>query len=531
MTNFKNIGFLLIFSVLNVVYSYGQNLELVTEITGRISPKSIVYNGNGIFSAQNMMYRHTVTLYNAKGDLIKTIEDKANLKAYGFDEYKGESYYGAPVEACFSEKGKFLWVSNYSMVGPEFKKEGCDGCTGDGFDPSFVYKINTSTYEIENVIKVGSVPKYIALNERSNLMLVTNWSSSNVSIVDLVTEKEIKKVKIGKHPRGVDITEDGKTAYITVMGGYDIVKLDLESFETTLIESVGKAPRHIVLSRNDDFLYCTINSANKILKLNLATNERAFCKVKSAPRTMVLSANQKFIYVVNYFTDSFQKIDAETMEVVETKETGHHPIGISANWETSEVWVACYSGVIQIYKDTELETQVAEANLLASKSGDRLKKIPQYSFANIVSYNTVKQDKQRKEKELLVLANKKKESELAEKQRLLTIQDNQKLKADQLVKEKQIRLETKKQTTLKENEELNTDCQYHLIIGSFGLPSNATGLVSKMKAQGYPAQIIPSKTGKMSMVSIQCFSSIQAVSESKSKILKDSKQKGWVYVE
>ena len=70
------------------------------------------------------------------------------------------------------------------MLGAEFKKEGCDGCTGDGFDPSFVYKINTATYEIENVVKVGSVPKYLALNEKTNLMLVTNWSSSNVSIID-----------------------------------------------------------------------------------------------------------------------------------------------------------------------------------------------------------------------------------------------------------------------------------------------------------------------------------------------------------
>jgi YVTN family beta-propeller protein len=509
---------------------HGQNIELVSEIHGRISPKSIVYNGNGIFSAQNMMYRHTVTLYNSQGELLKTIDDKTSLKSYGFEEYKDDSYYGAPVEACFSEKGKFLWVSNYSMLGSEFKKEGCDGCSGTGFDPSFVYKINTSTYEIENVIKVGSVPKYLALNEKTNVMLVTNWSSSDVSIVDLITEKEIKKVKIGKHPRGVDITTDGKTAYITVMGGYDIVKLNLQTFETSIIESVGKAPRHIVLSENDDFLYCTINSANQILKLNLATDERVFCKVKSAPRTMVLSANQKFIYVVNYFTDSFQKIDAETMIVLETKETGHHPIGISANWETSEVWVACYSGVIQIFKDVELETQVAEQKMLAVKPGDRLKQIPQYSFANIVNYNTDKQDKQRKEKkELLALKNEKHKAELAEEERLISIQTN-KEKADR-TKEKLAQLEIKKEKISKENTVLNSNCKYHLIIGSFGLPSNATGLVSKMKTKGYPAQIIPSKNGKMSMVSIQCFSSVQEVGRAKSKILKDSKQKGWVYVQ
>lgn len=515
---------MLTFLLIKTICGYSQGLELTKKIYGPISPKSIVYNDNGIFSAQNMMYRHSVTLYNSAGELLQTIDDKANLKTFGFNEYKKDSYYGGPVEACFSDNGKTLWVSNYSMLGPEFKKEGCDACVGDEFDPSFVYKINTLTYEIENVIKVGAVPKYLALNEKSNLMLVTNWSSSDVSIVDLLTEKEIKKIKIGRHPRGVDITKDGKTAFITVMGASDIIKLNLETFEKSVIESVGRAPRHVVLSDNDDFLYCTLNSANKILKLNLQTDERTFCEVKSAPRTMVLSKNQKYIYVVNYFSDSFQKVDTETMKVIETKKTGHHPIGISANWETSEVWVACYSGVIQIFKDSLLALEVEEELLANSTVSDRLKRLPQYSFTNIVSYSA---NKQHKEKLALL---KVQEEEKLEKERLAKVENirKQKQKAKEEAEELLAIAEANKKLE-KERKKQADNCKYHLIIGSFGLESNAVGLVSRMKAKGYPAQIIPSKNGKMSMVSIQCFSSVSSLSQSKSKILKESKQTGWVY--
>lgn len=493
LSNLLQYSVCVVLFIFKVTTCFSQNIELIKDINGSISPKSIVYNGDGIFSAQNMMYRHTITLYNTTGDILTTIDDKADLKSYGFDEYKEDSYYGAPVEACFSGGGKFLWVSNYSMLGPEFKKEGCDGCSGSDFDPSFVYKINTLTNEIENVIKVGSVPKYLALNETSNLLLVTNWSSSDVSVIDLATEKEIKKIKIGKHPRGVDITEDGKTAYITVMGEDDIVKLDLETFETSKIESVGKAPRHVVLSNDDEFLYCTINSANKILKLNLRTNERVYCNVKSAPRTMVISDNQKYIYVVNYFSDSFQKVDAITMEVIETIETEHHPIGISANWKTSEVWVACYSGVIQIFRDNNLAEIVANEKMLAYSPGERLKLIPQYNFSKIVNYNVIKQ---------------KKEKALQKEQ-------------------EQVIVET--ENTL--NESANQNCTHHLIIGSFGLESNAKGLVKAMITKGYSAQIIPSKNGNMSMVSIQCFTSVEEANLSKSKILNDSEQNGWVYAQ
>src|SRR5689334_15492680 len=40
-------------------------LKLRAVITGRISPKSVASSGNGYVTAQNMMYRHTITVYDA----------------------------------------------------------------------------------------------------------------------------------------------------------------------------------------------------------------------------------------------------------------------------------------------------------------------------------------------------------------------------------------------------------------------------------------------------------------------------------
>ncbi len=41
-------------------------LHLRTTITGRISPKSVVASGSGLVTAQNMMYTHTITVYDAR---------------------------------------------------------------------------------------------------------------------------------------------------------------------------------------------------------------------------------------------------------------------------------------------------------------------------------------------------------------------------------------------------------------------------------------------------------------------------------
>ena len=73
-------------------------LEPVGRLTGNLSPKSVVASGTGLYFAQNMMYRHTISVFDETKTLIKTIPDSVDLKAYGYD-VAGDSYRGAPVEA------------------------------------------------------------------------------------------------------------------------------------------------------------------------------------------------------------------------------------------------------------------------------------------------------------------------------------------------------------------------------------------------------------------------------------------------
>ena len=72
-------------------------LVLVKTISGNISPKSVKSSGTGLISAHNMMYRHSVTLYDSNTqELIKTITDSVRLSEFGFTKYSG-LYRGSPV--------------------------------------------------------------------------------------------------------------------------------------------------------------------------------------------------------------------------------------------------------------------------------------------------------------------------------------------------------------------------------------------------------------------------------------------------
>jgi len=101
----KLIQIVLIFLI--TCFKGSAQLKLTHTIKGNITPKSIVYNGAGLYFAQNMIYKHSITVYDTAYILKKTISDRINLEHYGF---QGNSVKGGPVEAAFSHNGKVVII-------------------------------------------------------------------------------------------------------------------------------------------------------------------------------------------------------------------------------------------------------------------------------------------------------------------------------------------------------------------------------------------------------------------------------------
>ena len=327
-------------------------LTKVTTIGGAISPKSVVASGRGTVTAQNMMYRHTVTVYGSDTTLITTIPDTVDLAALGHPQHQG-SFKGAPVEAAFTPDGRYEYVTNYSMYGPGFGPEGSDTCQpSSGFDNSYVYRIDTRTWKIDQAIEVGAVPKYIAITPDGKRLLVTNWCSYSLSVIDVATAKVTSTITLGAYPRGIAITADSKRAYVAIMGTTTIAQVNLTNMEFITFAAGGRGPRHIVLSPDDRWLYATLNGTGVVVKID-TTNRAVVNTVRTGnnPRSMAISADGTALYVVNYKSDTMTKLRAVDMTELQTIATNHHPIGITYDTHTNRVWVACYGGTIIVFDD------------------------------------------------------------------------------------------------------------------------------------------------------------------------------------
>jgi YVTN family beta-propeller protein len=300
-----------------------------------------------------MIYSHSVTAWDADGNHLATIPDDVDLAAFGITGHPPGRVQGGPVELAFSPDRTKAYTSNYSMYGPGFSRPGGDQCSpSSGFDTSFVYRIDVATHAIDQVIPVGSVPKYVATTPDGRYVLVTNWCTYDLSVVDAAAGREVRRLPIGRYPRGIAVSPDSRTAYVAVMGGTEIVTVDLGSFAVGRFEGVGGGPRHVVISPDGAALYVTLNRDGRIAKLDAATGEvLATVATGSAPRSMDIAADGQSLYVVNYESSTLSKVTTADMVEVQELATGRHPIGITYDPMTGRVWVACYSGEIAIFDE------------------------------------------------------------------------------------------------------------------------------------------------------------------------------------
>jgi YVTN family beta-propeller protein len=330
---------------------------LIDTIGGDISPKSVDASDTGLVFAQNMMYRHTMTVYNSAGNLVNTISDGVQMSDFGIPGHPGTTH-GAPVEAAFTPNSQYAYVSNYSMYGTGFGPEGVDTCTpasaaAAGDTDSYVYRVDTQTFDIDQVIPVGLVPKYVAVTPNDQYVLVANWCSYNLSIINIAEAQVVATLPMGAYPRGIAVSPDSQTAYVAIQGGDDVVKVNLATLTEEGSFVVGENPRSLVMDPAGQYLYVTLNIPGDVVKVDLA-NDQVVAEVHTGSdcRSLAIATDGLTLYVVNYLSNTMTMLAASNLAVLQTVSTGTNPVGITYDATTGDVWVAVYTGEILVYSTT-----------------------------------------------------------------------------------------------------------------------------------------------------------------------------------
>jgi YVTN family beta-propeller protein len=106
------------------------------------------------------------------------------------------------------------------------------------------------------------------------------------------------------------------------------------------------------MSPNGRYLYASLNAPGEVVKVDLADDKVvATARTGEQDRSLAIAADGRSLYVVNYDSDTITKLNASNLHVIQTFPTGAHPIGITYDATTGDVWVAVYSGQILVLAD------------------------------------------------------------------------------------------------------------------------------------------------------------------------------------
>jgi DNA-binding beta-propeller fold protein YncE len=276
------------------------------------------------------------------------------------------SYEEKPVEACLSHDDRFLWISLHNAEGIVPIRVDSLAANYKIQDGQAVKKVTVLYPGLANkdsfyvpLIRTGKTPKIIARTADSKYLLVSNWHSYNVTVLEINKDiypyaSLVSNIPVSSIPRGIVVDDRNKRSYVAIMGGSSLAVINNADWKKDTDMVVESNPRHIVMDTSGH-LFVSYNKLAKIACIDLATGQSLFtATTHAAPRTIILSKNHKFLFVTCYssdFVDVF-KINDDNFEKLASLPCKGHPVGVDIfeNNDTLEAWVCSYSnGSISVF--------------------------------------------------------------------------------------------------------------------------------------------------------------------------------------
>lgn len=146
---------------------------------------------------------------------------------------------------------------------------------------------------VEEEIPCGNLPHSIAINKQKKLILISNFESDSLTIVDLEDKRNITQIRVGAYPTKALFTVDGEHIIVcesnigTDMRG-DINILSLKGFKLLNKILVGKYPVDMYLNTSHCFVsnfgdgsvsQVDINNYKEVKKINVGGMPRGIINV------------------------------------------------------------------------------------------------------------------------------------------------------------------------------------------------------------------------------------------------------------
>lgn len=158
-----------------------------------------------------------------------------------------------------------------------------------------VVMFNLITHKIEEEIPCGNLPHSIEINKQKGLMLISNFQSDSITLVDLKNSKDIMQIRVGSYPTKALFTVDGEHIIVCesnigadIRGNISIISLKALRLINRIL--VGKYPVDMYVNASYCFIsnfgdgtlsIADINNYKEIKRINIGGMPRGIIKINN----------------------------------------------------------------------------------------------------------------------------------------------------------------------------------------------------------------------------------------------------------
>ena len=180
--------------------------------------------------------------------------------------------------------------------------------------------VNLSTL---SQLSTGEAPAGLSLSPDGRFLASADKDANQVSVFDADTLEVAHRVKVGTRPFGLRFAPDGRL-FVGNVGSNDVTVLDPASGEILATVPVGERPYGVAFAQGRAFV--TNQYANTVSVIALDDlSTVATLDVGEYPEGIDTTPDAAHVVVANWFENTVEVIDAQSLEIVDAIETADGP--------------------------------------------------------------------------------------------------------------------------------------------------------------------------------------------------------------
>jgi YVTN family beta-propeller protein len=170
-------------------------------------------------------------------------------------------------------------------------------------------------------IKVGKWPVYLAADQKTNRVFVSNQFDDTVSVIDGDTNTVAATVAVGRYPNGVAVNPRTNTIYVANLNGGSLSIIDGTTLKTSTLR-LGPSPAKVAVNTSTNRVYVTLENEQGSLAVVDGKKRKLIASVPLPPYPLSVAVESRTnrIYVADFLCGCGQVsvIDGATNKMVDT---------------------------------------------------------------------------------------------------------------------------------------------------------------------------------------------------------------------